>query len=176
MKWFHFDCIGFLGSLEEAENFQFHCSQCEPQCTSPLKKRSPPKVASSPKKKEREKSPETIFQEQENNSCLIRLIQTEEKDPETGENIPICKRTRNKSSVLINSSSQKNSVEKAAKIIGEVPNVDQKIRRRRRKSEKILPSKKKVRRKARNNLKDPVKTPIIGKNKVVLSQKNKIKK
>lgn len=88
LEWFHFACIGFSGSLEEAEDYHFVCPFCRKSSRrpSPDRQRTPEKAefeASRPNgKPSKEKS--LVGQKKED-------LEEAKGKPETA---PVCKRTR----------------------------------------------------------------------------------
>ena len=94
MEWFHFECIGFSGSLEEAENFHFVC----PDCDTPRKSEKKFSKSKSPEKTRRKPSIEVEISNSKKTSVekMGSAISKKKEKQELNitESVPVCKRTR----------------------------------------------------------------------------------
>jgi len=142
LEWFHFECIGYSGTLEEAENFKFTCPECY------LQKKSISKQSITPEKKK--KTPEKIGEENLKKLSKEKIKTSVSKKKEktgtpnkTNENLPVCKRTRKQSlSSLARISSstprkEKSSEKKKTNVERKIKKIEEKRKAKKEKKENL---------------------------------------
>lgn len=114
MEWFHFDCIGFSGSLEEAEDFHFVC----PDCATPKKSEKKHSKSKSPEKSRKKLSIEVEMPNSKKASVdKMGSALSKKKEVNITESVPVCKRTRkhSNSQAKISSSTSRQEKQKSRK-------------------------------------------------------------
>ena len=113
MEWFHFECIGFSGSEDEAENFHFVC----PDCDTPRKSEKKHSKSKSPEKN-RKKPPSIEVEISNSKKPSVEKMgsavskKKEKQEVNITESVPVCKRTRKHSNSQAKISSSTSRQEK----------------------------------------------------------------